>query len=1100
MGKIIGESFREYVVDQINVRQEVHGSGTAGSKRILEDLSYLNSKTAWVKLASGISITDERIKSESIRPNVKFDPGYSGTTLAKRFVLFNGVSDLYDGQDIGLTNKMTQRGTSFPDGTGNIWDLHNGTYNVGPRAAIFPTPISEFGLNPMPGITSMDVKSLNRGSIKRATVNIKCYTPEQFQIIDLLYLRIGYTMFLEWGNSLYFNNVGGFENMGYTLIEDPEYGFFSKTWKGSSYLGFLPNIERWRRKKQGNYDGLLAKVVNFSWKFSQDGSYDIELQLISLGDVIESLKVNVTPSLSMSTFIKEAYELYKTETEDENDASVPPSPEKDIISSYLFLQKLHLSKLLGNSAEDLEQAEDFTNQNGIINCTIAGTPIEGLKGTFIQPTSGGVTVKPNPKITQFNFKSRQSAEEWAVKNLNGFNYRTDINYSPDLKENEYFIEVGNSMYFEVTYLQSTQTINININQSSTDVLYLNYINNQEDETTGIHDSGFYMRFGHLLEFLNQYVIPTIKDTKKNGTQEGVPIIGINNGSWDNFMYTVPYQVSLDPRVCIVKSAEDVSQKSWFQQLDPWKNPAFGYAWTMNIYVSHNQILESLTLDEKGNIALFDFLDNLCTAINKAMGGVNNLEPTIDEETQTINIIDSSYSVNEEADYALELYGYSGSVSNFVRSFDLKTEITNDFATMATIGSTAGGYVKGVENTMFSKWNKGLIDPWKEKYIPPQITTNASSSEDDPATQYATEFWNGYYSPFGYTVNDNGVCLNNEIIDKNVALVTEFYKYIQAKAYEKDSKYSSPTNGFVPISLGVTLDGLSGIKIYNAVNVDTRFLPQNYPDNLQFIIKGVNHKLSNSDWETNFETIVISKNKNTDITYPFLKTTIDEILKDKISPITEWASKIINAAIGSNAPPSGYGEVIGTCGTPEKYPTNSLVKNNLVNQANAKRLLDQVIKKLNPPTASGICASYVKRIAKKYFEYYNKPEVKLSNIQSWSTNQVSAGGLHAKSKSTHDWLINSFGYSRIILAKNIKNSEVKSQITSVNYNIGDIVAYWDHSGNSLSSQEYGHIQIYVGNGKWYSDYSHGPFVYSSSLPGCWDIVYLKAPNKKEPKIL
>jgi hypothetical protein len=407
-----------------------------------------------------------------------------------------------------------------------------------------------------------------------------------------------------------------------------------------------------------------------------------------------------------------------------------------------------------------------------------------------------------------------------------------------------------------------------------------------------------MRFGHLLEFLNQYVIPAIKDTKINGTQEGVPIIGINNGPWDNFMYTVPYQVSLDPRVCIVKSAEDISQKSWFQQLDPWKNPEFGYAWTMNIYISHNQILESLTLDEKGNIALFDFLDNLCTAINKAMGGVNNLEPVIDEETQTINIIDSSYSVNEEADYNLELYGYKDYESTFVRSFDLKTEITNDFATMATVGSTAGGYVKGVENTMFSKWNKGLIDPWKEKYIPPQATSNVSGSENDPATQYTIEFWNKYFSPYGYTVNKNGVCLNDEIIDKNVAIVTEFYKYMQAKAYEKKSTYSSPTNGFVPISLGVTLDGLSGIKIYNAVNVDTRFLPRNYPDNLKFIIKGVNHKLSNSDWETNFETVVISRNEEeTDATYSFLKETVDEILVEtlKYNPpqAASWLQPLLN---------------------------------------------------------------------------------------------------------------------------------------------------------------------------------------------------------------
>jgi predicted chitinase len=908
MGKIIGESFREYVANQITRRQITHGSGTAGGERTVKDLSYLNSKTAWVKLASGISITDERVGTE------KINLGYSGTTLAKRFVLFNGVSDLYDGQNINFTNKMTQRGTS-PDGTGNIWDLHNGVYNVGPRAADNPssipflpqTPISEFGLNPMPGITSVDIKSLNRGSIKRATVNITCYTPEQFQVIDLLYLRIGYTMFLEWGNSLYLANNGEFQNMGYTLIEDTKDGFFSNKWKDSSYLGFLPTIEKWRHDKYGNYDGLLAKVVNFSWKFSQDGSYNIELQLISLGDVIESLKVNVTPSLNISTFVKEAYELYKTETEEQNDASIPGSPEKDIITSYLFLQKLYLAKLLPLSGyqdalnffdnvtpgppPDLQNiAISIANQ---VTCTIAGAPIKELSGIFIQPTPGGITVESTLKTV--NFDTEDGVKAFIDKNLIPQGYKENTSFFDfGMGEKEYFYERTNFVDWQLNYQTPSQTLNLDSNQAPKDVLYLNYTNGPDAEgVKGTQDSGFYMRFGHLLEFLNQYVIPTIKDTKD------VPIIKINNGPWDSFMYTVPYQVSLDPRVCIVKSAEDVSQKSWFQQLDPWKNPELGYAWTMNIYVSHNQILESLALDEKGNVALFDFLDNLCTAINKAMGGVNNLEPVIDEETQTINIIDSSYSINKKPGYLLELYGYSGSVSNFVRSFDLKTEITNDFATMATIGSTAGGYVKGVENTMFSKWNKGLIDPWKEKYIPPKATSNISGSEDDPATQYANEFWNGYFSPFGYTVNPGyGVCLNDEIIDKNVAIVTEFYKYMQAKAYEKDSKYSSPTNGFIPISLGVTMDGLSGIKIYNAVNVDTKFLPKNYPDNLQFIIKGVNHKLSDSDWETNFETVVISRNEyETDKTYPFLKTTVDEILQDKINPVASWVSNIAEVATG-----------------------------------------------------------------------------------------------------------------------------------------------------------------------------------------------------------
>jgi hypothetical protein len=57
-----------------------------------------------------------------------------------------------------------------------------------------------------------------------------------------------------------------------------------------------------------------------------------------------------------------------------------------------------------------------------------------------------------------------------------------------------------------------------------------------------------------------------------------------------------------------------------------------------------------------------------------------------------------------------------------------------------------------------------------------------------------------------------------------------------------------------------MEGLSGIKIYNQINVDTRFLPSDYLDSLKFIIKGVNHSIKDGKWETSLETIVIAHNE------------------------------------------------------------------------------------------------------------------------------------------------------------------------------------------------------------------------------------------------
>jgi hypothetical protein len=53
--------------------------------------------------------------------------------------------------------------------------------------------------------------------------------------------------------------------------------------------------------------------------------------------------------------------------------------------------------------------------------------------------------------------------------------------------------------------------------------------------------------------------------------------------------------------------------------------------------------------------------------------------------------------------------------------------------------------------------------------------------------------------------------------------------------------------------------MSGFKIYNSINVNTSFLPRNYPDSLNFIVKGVTHKLSGNGWETSLDTVVIAQN-------------------------------------------------------------------------------------------------------------------------------------------------------------------------------------------------------------------------------------------------
>ena len=80
--------------------------------------------------------------------------------------------------------------------------------------------------------------------------------------------------------------------------------------------------------------------------------------------------------------------------------------------------------------------------------------------------------------------------------------------------------------------------------------------------------------------------------------------------------------------------------------------------------------------------------------------------------------------------------------------------------------------------------------------------------------------------------------------------------------ENNSKGSSVSGtnqiGMIPINIQVTMDGLSGIRIYDKLKVDTRFLPNYYPQTLYWIIKGVSHEVVNNKWNTKLETIAVPK--------------------------------------------------------------------------------------------------------------------------------------------------------------------------------------------------------------------------------------------------
>jgi hypothetical protein len=770
MGNIVGEGFDQIIIDQINQRQNIYGS----INRTNEQLNYLNNRTGWCRLVSSVDV------KESVRNLRDRD-----ANLAKNFILFNGTS--IQG---GLQRSGVWSGTGDPN---------KYAYGMGG---------TEFGLRPMPGITQATIKTETRGSLKTATVNIKANNREQFDIIDILYLRLGFTVLLEWGNSSYYRNNGSYEpNNPNTLVDD------FLTGKNLTYDNYPEKINEKRLASNGNYDAIIGKVVNFNWTFTKEGTYNITLTIRSMGDVIESLKTNI----------------------------LLPSPSIGI-------------GVLASSAKP-------------------NSPALNLNTPALQPTSTQVQIP-------LRVPSPQSQE--VIKSF------ADTH------------EIGKEFYRLQQILQS------NNKELGND----NNVEAFRQEFTNYKDI-YYIRFGYLLKFIEQRIIPKVDKLS--------PLVKIDTDINSNIIYLQARQISTNPGVCVCnRTIKNVigNPITFFSKGNIFaesKNSS-SYGKIMNLYFNMEWILTTMDSlkDENGKISLFDLINSLCKGWNEASGNFSKLQPIITED-KTLQIIDELVLPDKndwlkDPKYSTLPLSTDSAVfkvytkESFIKDVSFNTTISNNLATMITIGATSKGYIPGQDSTALSRMNAGLVDRFKK-----EINNEGDKGEESQSAQALPDNFKETYKAFNAFITRLGgdnPTWDQEAINNFTNTAAQFYEYDQAyqiisptppkpnsnipitfdtirqaqQAIEFQnqvggnvdvtligtverlaSKKSSPSIGFLPFDLQLKMDGLSGMKIYQAYTIDNNFLPSNYPQSLEFLIKGITNTIQNNEWTTTIESIVVPKN-------------------------------------------------------------------------------------------------------------------------------------------------------------------------------------------------------------------------------------------------
>jgi hypothetical protein len=843
---LVGERIPDYVKKQIEVRQKAHGSGISfDSLRTDETLIYTNSRNAFIKMASGVSVSTAKLK----------EIGYSGADLdvlkgmglAKNNVLFGGISrmDQIENDRGGSDGILSQK-------SGFIGI--NGTYTADP----------DFGIIPMPGIESLEIKSLNRGSLKKATIKLTAQTRNQLAVLDLLYMRLGYTVLIEWGNSIYLDKEGKLQKMYTSIIEDNKL-WFNPTWSSKrSFADITGQISKVRELYDGNFDALLGKVSNFNWSFNSDGSYSIELTIVSLGDIVESLKVNVPAAYNTAKFVNDNGTEWLTEddtldqhrkdniilsllhtfrvlnqnptgdriTISTKDASGVDKPiaypgklltiggdtitaskreitytytvgwkddsknqfisPDDLVEGYYGLFGVTARQLTFDEAKDLASTNPEANGNPeyykgygydiqeIGNIKRARIVFKGKKTTevfsqtdtfapnvwddYITVRDGEAKSDQDKKYTELdkspnlisqfrynffnkyrNFEFNKIKEKFNAYDLISDPIRNSLqgeNNTDKLKKIKEDSRYNNNKLISFAQEPLKDAIPVDTQTFQNPLKGTGY-ENDDAFVLSLDKPQYYIRFGYLLELLKKKVITRI-NTGKSNYNDNPNLFNIDTNIKNNLMLCLPQQISFDWRTCIVRRNQFDRPNSWQQKIFPQLKPWFlggenNTAYSLNIYLNFNFIAESMTSnsDDRGNISVYDFIKSMCDGINKAMGGVNNLEPVIDEDSNTLRIFESSPIPKTPVNpgYKLQLYGYGNGFtspkdsSTFVRKVDLKTAITPEYATMITVGATANGYVKGTEATAFARWNSGLTDRFKSELLAADSETKLKEGND-----------------------------------------------------------------------------------------------------------------------------------------------------------------------------------------------------------------------------------------------------------------------------------------------------------------------------------------------------------------------------------
>ena len=818
---IFKETFKDFVFKQLRIREAIIDRGNNptnyqhrfGNPRLeipsVEDRGkddefttvnmaagafYTNTvhKQCVIRMSSGVDITNGDILETSEK---RFEK--TPELLAKTYILEGGVLD----------DKQKQRGGKFGERKGAYGD-----------SSIRSNAAEGFGIVPMPGIIDADIRTKTAyGSLREAKVNFVCHNRRQLEVLELLYMRPGMPVLLEWQWSPFINNKGKIDNNPYSIGDE----WFDKTKKISD---FNLSIIKKKEISSGNYDGFVGFCKNFEISSRPDGGYDCTTELIAAGEVLEGLKAR-----------RDGYTRGATEEE-----------EDSLDSTTVEIDNMEL--ILGGILELSDLNSDGYEIDKVIYYE-SSTSLEG-KGE-IEVSDGG----PAKTLIELITGKGIDKEENVVMNF--LQQYTDDD----------FLWKGEQLGKKFSFWLGDPTDGL---KKSTKNKYHTYIswralcNLMNKLVFPLHDPNN-----------NEEPLTRMMYTQLNEAREEIPLkrvpyeFNLDDVDVSGAGFIHKQQVtrlldnSFNPSVCLFprQNKDDKDQDNNNDIGSIMFNVKHLLDRYMTMAYSNDKLVEDFNL--------FDYFKKIWDDVNIACVGHHNFTLTTElERPDRARIID--LRVDPPNILPKDLFEFKiQSNKSIVRDFNYNTTIPSSLSATIAIAAQAPSNVSDLDQVTFRNFSKGIksrfainsksIKNTKDRYIKKGTDLDEYNNDINTLTGKLARLKE--YTKAIYNSDNNYDDDGNEILETTFSEVQNLAKSIEALIISLSSRNSKTgkkweliparKSAVIPLKFNCKMDGVSGIVIGHVFKVEKNKLPKGYQaEDIAFVVMGESQKItSGQDWTT-----------------------------------------------------------------------------------------------------------------------------------------------------------------------------------------------------------------------------------------------------------